>query len=183
MSFWVDFKELCQWEDLNGKREFGDLLASTTYCSPSGHLEVASLDSHLDTPTKRHSWFEWRESKYWVRRCNQVLIPQVFTVLDIDPKQGESAQQLHERITKTINDLMKENFDFVAWRANKGAHIWIFLPYMATLSRGEAEKVRRYLIFKFQADHMKISLRSMIAFPNERHWKSGINMQVIAVNG
>lgn len=190
MSVWETYKQLANnWSTVREKRNFLDFMNNSfNYRSETGNLEVSCLSK--EGGTKWASWWDVRKNWFYIQKCNQMLIPIQFIVIDIDTNVKGNL--------KLAKSYLKEmNFPHLVWETgSKGFHIDVFLPSILHASRynlkknskvpeverteQEIQNIREYLIKKLNGDLAKKTSRTLIAMPGEKHWKTGNKKRAVA---
>lgn len=141
--------------------------------TPSGNMEVAIRT--LDTHTQWREWLSVRENQWWVEQCNQMSIPHVNLLVDIDPYEGETPVAFHDRIERAKRDLISDGGVLISdcHTGSRGRHMEFCVREWATISRETVRIHKRALLEYYGADTQKASPRNMILIPGMPNPKTG----------
>lgn len=175
--------QYCELISLNNKKAFLDFLNNTLpFDTPDGNLQVCQLDKASGRASKWRSWWEVRESPYWLARINQRLIGLPEIVFDLDPLKGEAETSFKERIHETIESLKTDGLEElgVFTTGSRGVHIHGMIQGLQFRNRTQVTKIKAFLLNKYHADPSKATTRSMIALEGVPHWKTGKPKRLIS---
>ena len=95
-------------------------------------------------------------------------------VLDYDPFNNETLEELKIRVEEVYNDLIKRKIYFNCFETgSRGYHIHIFINDMLFLEQIQRNEWRNEFINYYKAEAQKNTENVPIALENVPHWKSG----------
>lgn len=162
--------------DKSDTRTFLDMLNQIlSFQSKDSNLEVGYLNKETGEASKWKSWWEVRDSPFWLGKINNRLIAIPEVVLDFDPAEDEDLERFEQRVIASCRDLKRDGYAILGTytTGSRGYHVHILLPGLEYRPRHRAEAIKRYIIRKFEGDTAKASLRCMIAIEGVPHWKTG----------
>lgn len=95
-------------------------------------------------------------------------------VLDFDPFNNETLEELKERVKVVCLSLNKEKINFNCYSTgSRGYHIHIFIKMLFILNKNERIEYRNEFINYYKAEAQKNTENVPIALEGVPHWKSG----------
>ena len=105
-------------------------------------------------------------------------------VLDYDPFNNETLEELKIRVKEVCNNLTKHKIQFKCYSTgSRGYHIHIFRKEMFLLNREKRIEVRNEFINYYKAEAQKNTENVPIALESVPHWKSGKIKQEVCLIG
>lgn len=155
----------------NSKKEFLDYLyyeVGKQNCN--FELTILSIDG------AKSQWLTYLDAQadnYFIEKANNRTILDIEVVLDLDPKDNETPEETTKRFKQLLDKLNKDELSYKAYyTGSRGYHIHLIFDELKNFDKSTREKIKEYLIRKYDCDTMKKSERCMIALEYTDHWKT-----------
>lgn len=165
------------------KKALLDLLNNALpFATKDGNLEVSMLNRETGRASRWRSWWEVRESPYWLERVNQRLIGLPEVVFDIDPAPGEDSETFRARIQYTLMKLKRDGLEILGafTTGSRGVHVHGLLRDLGNRKGDRVRDLKHFLLKKYGGDLQKAAPRTMIALEGSPHWKTGRVKELIS---
>jgi len=114
----------------------------------------------------------------WLERVNNRTILPFEIVLDIDDDKSE------KNMNRICDSIDKYGLSYKAYfSGSKGYHVHIHSKVMAEYSKLYRERIREFLIKKFDCDGLKKRESHLIALEDCPHWRTGNMKTLVRCNG
>lgn len=163
-----------QQRSLDTKKAWLDFRCNAYYYfTPTGGLEVQIRD--LEKSSQWRPWLEVRDNDFWVAQCNNMSIPAVFLLVDLDPLPTESNDGFAQRIEQTREAIIADGGILVSdcTTGSRGRHLEFFVREWAGVPQEIIRQRRLVLLEHYKADLQKASPRCMILVPGMPNPKTG----------
>jgi len=132
---------------------------------------------------RKYSDIGFAKEEWWLSKVNARTLLKNEIVLDIDPNDGETQEQLQDRCVGIVKTLYQYDLSqYGIFKSNRAIHIHCFFNTLFSIKENKRKEIRQKILKKFGADLQKSSERATIALELAPHWKNGKKKEMIYTN-